>query len=268
MTSHQLLSQTNWELIKGRAFTGAEKDQISSNLMSAASSRSKVDSFHKGVRAPSDGRGMYPLFFIPPYNNGKKLTTINGVTPKTHILSANHYELEMLRLLALWRPDDDGVRSMLTKTKERLATTCFGRFCAKGECFEASIVVLRFLANAFPDEEEWISMLLENIGEEIDNKPNGKKRHSFTTFYYWLTLTDIQLPMAVSEIERYRTALVKVISRTYTYTSEYDRLYNPIAGYIVRNCLARLPEYHHIKDIQGHAGSDGRFRFDVVDLKA
>jgi hypothetical protein len=40
-------------------------------------------------------------------------------------------------------------------------------------------------------------------------------------------------------------------------------LYNPIAKCIVRNCLASLPEYHHIKEIEGYVGSDGRFHFDL-----
>ena len=264
MNPHELLCKVNWELIKGKCFTDDEKNEIAGGLLSAASSKSKVESFHKGVRAPNDGRIMYPLYFIPPYNDGKKYITINGVMPKTHIFSANHYELEILRLLALWRANDDIVKDMLIKTRERLATTCFGKFCGTGECFEASIVTLRFLAAAFPNEEEWISTLTESIRGEIDNKPNGKKRHSFTTFYYWLTLTDINLPIAISEIKRYEPILVHHLSRSASYNLEYDKIYNPIAIYIVRNCLARLPEYHHIKEIEGYAGSDGRFHFDLV----
>ena len=264
MNTYELMCKTNWDLIKGKCFRDEEKNEIAGRLLSAVNSQSKVESFRKGVRAPDDGRIMYPLYFIPPYNNGKKYITVNGVMPKTHIFSANHYELEILRLLTLWRANDDSVKDMLMKTKERLATTCFGKFCATGECFEASIVTLRFLAAAFPNEEEWISMLVENIRDEIDNKPRGKKRHSGTTFYYWLTLTDIDLPIAISEIKRYESLLVHHLTRSCSYNIEYDKIYNPVAIYIVRNCLARLPEYYHIKDIEGYAGSDGRFHFDLV----
>ncbi|MEN6355700.1 MAG: hypothetical protein ABFD83_01300 [Armatimonadota bacterium] len=262
MNPHELLCKTNWQLIEGKHFTDKEKNDITNRLLSAVSSKSVVERFHKAVKAPNDGRIMYPLFFIPPYNNGKKLITINGVMPKTHIFSANHYELEILRLLAIWRADDDTVKNMLVKTKERLLTTCFGKFCATGECFEASIVALRFLAGAFPEEEEWINKLTQGIRGEIDNKPKGKKRHSGTTFYYWLTLTDIDLPIAISEIKRYEPVLVHHLTRSYSYNIEYDKLYNPIAKYIVRNCLARLPEYNHIREIEGYAGGDGRFHFD------
>jgi len=262
MNPYELLCKTNWELIKGRSFSDEEKSEIVSRLLSTASSKGEVERFHRGVRAPDDGRIMYPLYFIPPYNGGKKLITINGVMPKTHIFSANHYELEILRLLAFWRSDGETISNMLMRTKERLATTCFGKFCAKGECFETSIVALRFLATAFPNEVEWVSMLVENIRDEIDNKPGGKKRHSGTTFYYWLTLTDIYQPIAVSEIKRYEPLLVHALSRSYSYSNDQDRLYNPIAKYIARNCLARLPEYKQIQGIEGYVGGDGRFHFD------
>jgi hypothetical protein len=42
---------------------------------------------------------MSPEFFIPPYNDGKKLKTLYNQTPKTNIFSANNYELGILRLL-------------------------------------------------------------------------------------------------------------------------------------------------------------------------
>ncbi len=225
------------------------------------SDKNSLERFNKGVKAPTDGRIMYPLFYIPPYN-GKKLITITGVMPKTHIFSANHYELEILRLLALWRPNEDIVKNMLSKTKERLRTTCYGNFCSTGECFEASIVTLRFLATVFPNEKDWITLLTKGIRDEIDNKPNGVKRRSGIYFYYWLTLTDIDLPIADIEIKRYQPDLVHTISRSSSYNLEYDKLFNPIAVYIARNCLSRLPEYNHIKEIEGYAGSDGRFHFD------
>lgn len=266
MNPHELVCKANWDIIKGRSFTDEEKDRIVGELLSAVSSKSTVERFHKGVRAPDDGRIMYPLSFIPPYNQGRKYITINGVMPKTHIFSANHHELEILRLLALWQSDDETVNNMLMRTKERLATTCFGKFCATGECFEASIAALRFLAAAFPGEEGWITMLVEGIRGEIDNKPGGRKRHSGTTFYYWLTLTDIELPIAVTEVKRYEPLLIHALSRSYSYSTDHDRLYNPIAKYIARNCLARLPEYQHIRAIEGYVGGDGRFHFDFAKL--
>jgi hypothetical protein len=57
--------------------------------------------FYIGVRYPGNtdknGSGrMYPEYFIPPYNDGKKYQTLIPMSPKTHILSANSYELEII----------------------------------------------------------------------------------------------------------------------------------------------------------------------------
>lgn len=258
LNAHELLCKTNWELIKGKSFSAKERADISTALLASICKRAAPE-------APAPSFTMYPLFFSQSYSSRRRLITINGVMPKTQIFSANHHELEILRLLALWKSENQAVQDMLVETKERLARrTCFGRFCAKGECFEASIAALRFLSVAFPEEEEWISMLVENVGREIDNKPRGRKRHSGIVFYYWLTLTDIQMPIAVSEIRRYESQLVHVLSRSNSYSNDHDRLYNPIAMYIARNCLARLSEYQQIKETEGYVGGDGRFHFDLV----
>lgn len=256
MNPHELLCKTNWELIKGKCFSNEQKARIAATLLSSANQEDAC------TVTLDDRSAMYPLFFVPPRNNGRRLLTINGVMPKTQILSTNHYELEILRLLALWQADDNAVQRMLNKTRERLSMACYGNFCSTGECFETSIVALRFLAAAFPGEEEWITNLTARISDEIDDKPRGKKRHSGTTFYYWLTLTDIELPIALSEIKRYEPILARRLGKSCSYQNAYDKVYNPIAMYIARNCLARLPEYRHVKSIEGYAGRDGRFRFD------
>lgn len=256
----QLLCKTNHQLIKGKVFSDEEKKNITDIFLNNICDKNVIERFNKGVKAPQDGRIMYPLFFIPPYN-GKKFITTTGVMPKTHIFSTNHYELEILRLLAMWRQNEDIVKNMLDKTKERLKTTCFGQFCPVGECFEASIATLRFLTAAFPDEKEWITMLMNKISDEIDIKPDGVKKRTGIFLYYWLTLSDMDSPMADIEIERYKSELEKIISRSVNYNSEYDKLFNPISIYIARNCLSRFSYYSHIKEIEGRIGNDGRFHF-------
>ena len=71
---------------------------------------------------------LYPLFFILPYNNGRKLRLITGTLPKTQILSANHYELEILCLLALWDRRNPRVKHMLDV--KRLDKCCFTHLCS------------------------------------------------------------------------------------------------------------------------------------------
>jgi hypothetical protein len=150
MNAHELMIKTNHHLIKGGELTGPQKANIAAQFLLARSGARIKQSFYKGVKYPGntdgDGRRMYPVFFIPPYNGGKKLQTVIPLTPKTHILSANSYELEIIRLLYLFLPDDAAVTEMVQKTLERLKTTCFGYAgCAMGECFHSSLIVLRFL---------------------------------------------------------------------------------------------------------------------------
>ena len=80
-----------------------------------------------------------------------------GQTPKTQIFSVNMYELEILRLLCILAPDNSEVKYMIDETVRRLKTTCFGFMDdGVGECFDTSLVVLRFIAAAAQDETEWI----------------------------------------------------------------------------------------------------------------
>ena len=104
---------------------------------------------------------IYPNYFIPPYNGNKKLPMVNGKLPKTHILYANHYELEILRLLFLVAPEQENIRAMIESTLIRLKNTCYGNNCPQGECVAAGKCVLRFLKTVCPEEWEWIRKLEE-----------------------------------------------------------------------------------------------------------
>ena len=127
MTAYELMIKTNHYLIKGGDLNEAQKRNIVSQLLNAKSTPEQARRFYIGVKFPdntdSSGRHMYPLYFIPPYNDGKKYKTILGQTPQTHILSANMYELEILRLLYLFAPDNAEIKEMTSKTLERLKTT-------------------------------------------------------------------------------------------------------------------------------------------------
>jgi len=94
----------------------------------------------------------YPRFCIPPYNNGKKLQTIIPIYLKTNIVADNAYEFEILRLLHLFRPDDE-VAHMIQVTCDRLKDTCFGyQSCHYADCFDAGMMVLHFLFFTVPDD--------------------------------------------------------------------------------------------------------------------
>lgn len=270
MTVHELMVKTNHYLIKGGELTGAQKAKIAGQLLAARSDGRTYQSFIKGVKAPeylfgqgqsNDSRVMYPLFFIPPYNDGKKLQTVIPMSPKTHILAANSYELEILRLLCLFAPDAPDVKKMTAKTLARLKTTCFAyQDCHYGECFHSALIALRFLAAA-SDELEWMKKLIKFF-----NKYNGEtRRHSGTIWYYWLCLSELPFEAAEAEIEKNKPQmLLWLTSKSAVMNSENDKTTHPVLYCILRNCMSRLPEYAYIQNREPFVSEkDGRLHFNM-----
>ena len=142
MNAHILMCNINYALIQGKQYTTNEIDKFNHIFLESISDSNTIQRFQKGVRALADNRYMYPLFYIPPFNNGKKFHTLNGILPKTQIYAANSYELEILRILCLFSKNKPIVTNMIETTKNRLQSTCFGNYCSVGECFETSMVVL------------------------------------------------------------------------------------------------------------------------------
>ena len=211
MTAYDLMIKTNHHLLRGGTLTDAQKAGIARQLLAARSDERTRQNFYRGVRYPGNadangGGRMYPAYFIPPYNGGKKLQTVVPMSPKTHILSANAYELEIIRLLHLFAPGDPAVKSMVNGTLGRLRTTCFGNGCAAGECFHSALPVLRFLAAAAPGETAWINKLIAFLNEHIDEKLKAKKCNNGVLRYYRLCLSELPNGIAAPEIEKMQAA--------------------------------------------------------------
>lgn len=81
------------------------------------------------------------------------------------LLYANHYELEILRLLYLLEPENDTINEMIENTLNRVKDTCFGNSCMQGECIVAGISVLRFISAIKPVDTELIDKLLNPLGD-------------------------------------------------------------------------------------------------------
>jgi hypothetical protein len=252
---------TDRYLIKGGVLTEPQKANTVRQLLAARSDeRPKQNSYDNSKRR------MYPEFFIPPYNDGKKLKTLYNQTPKTQILSANNYELGILRLLILLEPNNPEIMHMQAKTLERLKTTCFGNADdGLGECFDASLVVLRFLATAAPEDLAWIGSRMDNFNRHAAEK----KRPWYSQWYYWLCLSEIPFALAESEIYKYKGEMLPwLTTKSCVMNSENDKIVHPVLLCVVRNCIARLPEYEHIRDIQPFVSEkDGRLRFNMGEKR-
>lgn len=270
MTAYELMIKTNHFLIKGGALTDAQKRSIAGQLLEAKSDDVAVRSFKKSVNAPEymrsigqsdDTRVMYPLYYIPPYNEGKKLQTVIPMSPKTHILSANSYELEILRLLYILAPDDPDVLFMTGKTLERLKTTCFAAHdCHHGECFHSALITLRYLITASGDER-WIKELIDYY----NHYAGEVKRHSGTVWYYWLCISELPFDLSRAEIDKYKSEMVnRLADRSYVMNSENDRTIHSVLLCVLRNCLSEYSEYAYIKEKQPYISErDGRLRFSI-----
>ena len=68
--------KTNHALIRGTLFTEAQKTDITSRL--------RENRITDGCKRTFDAY-VYPRFYLPPYNNGKKLQTIIPTSPKFNV---------------------------------------------------------------------------------------------------------------------------------------------------------------------------------------
>lgn len=270
MIAHELMIKTNHYIIKGGELTDAQKATVTSKLLSARSDEYAKQRFYNGVNYPNNidnnGSGrMYPEYFIPPYNNGKKLQTVLPMSPKTHIFSANSYELEIIRLLSMFAPDNPVVTDMVKGTLERLKTTCFGNGCKQGECFHSALPVLRFLAAAAPDETIWIKKLISFFNKHIDEKLLSKHIHSNSILYFWLCLSELPFTIAEPELIKYKNEYIERLQKkSCSMNNESGKLHNPVLYCVIRNCLCRFPEYSYIKNRQPYINEkDGRLYFDL-----
>jgi hypothetical protein len=267
MTAYEIMIKSNHYLIKGGKLTEKQKDNIVNQLLSVKNTPEQAKQFYDGVKFPNNiddrGRKMYPIFYIPPYNDGKKLKTIFNQTPKTHILSANMYELEILRLLYLLEPENADVKVMIIETLKRLKTTCFGYHDdGLGECFDTSLVVLRFISTVAKDEIEWIKSRIDNY----NNHANEKKRPWFASWYFWLCLSEMPFTMAKPEIEKYKDVMLNwLCNKSCVMNSEHDKTIHPVIISMLRNIIAKYPEYEYIKDREPYVyEKDGRLYFNIT----
>lgn len=257
LTAYEMMMKVNYNLVTDTRITSREQGVVLDHLLSCVNSYdSWIDGFEKNP--------MKPVFFMPDRKEMYK--TVTTVTPKTKLLSENSYELEILRVLALYAHSNYKVRKMLEVTKERLRKSCFGNGCSKGECFDLSIIVLRFLATAYPDDITWMNELIGSIKVHMEEKP----RHSGVLLYYWLTLSELPIEVAKPEIERYSTkatmqdefhSLPYMLKKSYVMRNKQDRYATPFGMYVMRNCLSRLNEYKHLQRMIPYISKeDGKLR--------
>lgn len=159
MESYRILIEVSQNEAEGEKYTDKEKQEIVEQLLNGMACKEDVKKYKLRMRVNPYTDNIYPNYFIPPYNENKKLRLADGSLPKTHILYANYFELEILRILLQFAPENEMVQEMITNTLQRLKNTCYGNNCPKGECVTTGKEVLRFLQTVCPEEKDWIKKL-------------------------------------------------------------------------------------------------------------
>ena len=272
MEKYKILMEMNRKMVFGEEITDAEKEEAVSVLLSGVCGKEEVSKYKRRMKVKAETDKTYPDYYIPPYNGNKKLRLIQGYLPKTNILYANHYELEMLRLLDMLAPKNQIVEEMVKNTLQRLRGTCFGNSCTQGECLTTGISVLRFLAVVQPDNTEWIDKLLNPLGTLFLSFGNGQAaiQQGIPMSYLLMVFTDINNEKTRGWIIQKKEWLLELLRRGWITgklsngkISEGDT-YNLMGKYIIRNAIGTLPEY---QDVSKHKiyvnSSDERCYCDI-----
>jgi len=243
MNLYGIICNVNEKLIKNELIEN--KQDIVKYILNNAPNGGKID---LNIKISKNNNNWYPHFYNPPYNNGQKLRIISGYKPKTQILSANHYELEILRILFLWANDNEIVKNMIENTLSRLNNTCFGHYCSKGECLGASVSVLRFINTIFPDKMEWIKKLFEPMSIFYREQKGMGMENNFPFYYFCLVISEMPIKFVEAYIYEKKEFLKILLTKGCLNGPKENDTYNALKLYIIRNTLSRIKEYEYIKD--------------------
>lgn len=266
MEKYKNLMEINRRLTLAEEISAAEKQNAVSVFINGISTAEDIHKYKKRMRVNAETDNMYPNYYIPPYNGNKKLRLIQGYLPKTNILYANHYELEIIRLLSMFAPENETVNEMVKNTLQRLKHTCFGNSCTQGECLATGISVLRLLAAAQSDDLEWIERLLKPLGRIFLSFGNGQAafQKGIPVSYLLMAFTDINNENTRKLLAQKKEWLLDLLRRGWITgrlsngkISEGDT-YNLMGKYIIRNALGTLPEYENITEHAIYVNSENQ----------
>lgn len=274
MGMYETLMGINRKEVLGEEIPETEKKETASVFLNEVCDRGDILKYKKRMRVNAMSDNMYPNYYIPPYDGTKKRRLVQGYLPKTNILYANHYELEILRLLHRFLPENETVKGMVKNTLQRLERTCFGNFCTQGECTAAGISVLRFLAVTRPDDAEWIGRLLNPLGDIFLSSGNGRAavRKDIPVSYLLMAFTDINNGKTRSLITQKKEWLLALLRKgrvTGTLAngkiSERDA-YNLMEKYIIRNAVGTLPDHNDISKYEIFAAGERVVAHDPMSV--
>jgi hypothetical protein len=133
-----------------------------------------------------------------------------------------------------------------------------------GECFDASIIALRFYNTLFSGKNQHISHMLSCINKNMDGR---KSVSTGILYYYYLTLSEIKTPEALEIINKYSEKMFSRFNRGFKINNETDMIYIPLYMNILKNCLQRLPFYEYLKDGEIYINNNEKYVFSLSENK-
>jgi hypothetical protein len=139
------------------------------------------------------------------------------------------------RLILLLGLPVPGVEEVLDRLQRRLTDECFAaQYCLVGECAHSGLGFMRYLAaGGAPDAERRLNAHIKNISTR-HNRKGGWLR--LPPFYTLLTLNEIDLPAARTEICYAAPALEKSLKRPAAINEPYARRRTVLAERILAKC--------------------------------
>ena len=144
--------------------------------------------------------GSNTAFFLPFASEKETQSRLLTGEPLHTDFAYRHIQLiEAARLLLLLAGDTIAVQRSISLAEKRMATSCFSKFCAKGECKAITIAYMRYLACSVGEDSE---AQQAHFLTRLSDFRNGRGRwRGFPYFYTLLMLIEVDQPLAGRELQ-------------------------------------------------------------------
>jgi hypothetical protein len=139
-------------------------------------------------------------FFIPlTAESAAQFRLFSGEPLNTEFAHRHIQLIEAARILKLLALDLSDVSKAIQGAEYRMDTTCYSRFCSKGECKSLTIAYMRYLTSSdLKDSPARLNSLLTKLGSYRDGKG---KWNGFPYYYTLLMLSEVDDPLATHELQ-------------------------------------------------------------------
>jgi len=139
-------------------------------------------------------------FFIPFTSERESDSRLfSGERLLTEFARSHIQLIESARVLNLLELDDQAVTQSIQAADQRMNTSCYSKFCPKGECKSLSVAYMRYLASSnMNDSIQRLNSLLSKLTSHRDGKG---KWGGFPYYYTLLMLTEVDDPLATQELQ-------------------------------------------------------------------